>query len=288
MTLHESNQPSFVRWCANFRRLQIFNGEGGLSREKRRTLRGFLCLFATALALSFVAPSKVRAHDTFLGEVFLTAIGFCPRGTFDAAGDTINIHGHSVSSTGLPSDFSALFSIYGTRFGGDGAVNFQLPDMRTNRSAPFPYWEMRWCVQDGGRRYPSRPTGAAAVGAAPSGVIRTFGGNFCPEGWRDIGGAPQPHVGSLTRCAGGNTINFYEYAYDLGRVIEFQANSCPRDMAPTNGALFQIRENPALYSLLGTSYGGDGGTTFALPTLASNEPGKIWCIVTNGLFPHRS
>ncbi len=53
----------------------------------------------------------------------------------------------------------------------------------------------------------------------------------------------------------------------LGQVSLFGFNFCPRGWAPANGALLPISANSALFSLLGTIYGGDGRTTFALPDL---------------------
>lgn len=54
----------------------------------------------------------------------------------------------------------------------------------------------------------------------------------------------------------------------LSEIRHFGTNFCPRGWAPTNGALLPIASNTALFSLLGTMYGGDGRTTFALPNLA--------------------
>ncbi|WP_236643651.1 phage tail protein [Flavisphingopyxis soli] len=45
------------------------------------------------------------------------------------------------------------------------------------------------------------------------------------------------------------------------------ANFCPRDWAEASGQLLSIASNSALFSLLGTTYGGNGTTTFALPDL---------------------
>ena len=44
-------------------------------------------------------------------------------------------------------------------------------------------------------------------------------------------------------------------------------NFAPRGWALCNGQILQISQNQALASLLGTTYGGDGRTTFALPNL---------------------
>lgn len=53
----------------------------------------------------------------------------------------------------------------------------------------------------------------------------------------------------------------------LANVTIFAGNFAPLYWAFCNGALLSIAENTALFSLLGTTYGGDGQTTFALPDL---------------------
>lgn len=53
----------------------------------------------------------------------------------------------------------------------------------------------------------------------------------------------------------------------IGEIMIFAGNFCPRGYAETNGQLMPIAQNTALFSLLGTIYGGDGRTTFALPNL---------------------
>jgi len=49
-------------------------------------------------------------------------------------------------------------------------------------------------------------------------------------------------------------------------------NFAPRGWAACNGQMLPIDQNQSLYSLLGTTYGGDGRTTFALPDLRSRVP----------------
>jgi hypothetical protein len=57
---------------------------------------------------------------------------------------------------------------------------------------------------------------------------------------------------------------------------------------PARGQILSISQNTALYSLLGTSYGGNGQTTFALPDLRNAAPkGLIYGICTTGIFPAR-
>jgi len=53
----------------------------------------------------------------------------------------------------------------------------------------------------------------------------------------------------------------------LGEIRLFPYNFAPRNWAFCNGSLLSIAQQTALFSLLGTTYGGDGVTTFALPDL---------------------
>ena len=53
----------------------------------------------------------------------------------------------------------------------------------------------------------------------------------------------------------------------LAEIRVFSFNYAPRGWAMCNGQLLPINQNQALFSLLGTTYGGNGQTTFALPNL---------------------
>src|SRR3954453_18790312 len=54
------------------------------------------------------------------------------------------------------------------------------------------------------------------------------------------------------------------------RIMSF--NFAPKGWAMCNGQLLPINQNQALFSLLGTTYGGNGQTNFALPDLRGNVP----------------
>ena len=58
----------------------------------------------------------------------------------------------------------------------------------------------------------------------------------------------------------------------LGEIIMFGGTFAPRGWAFCNGQLLPIAQNSALFSILGTTYGGDGRTTFALPDLRGRVP----------------
>lgn len=87
----------------------------------------------------------------------------------------------------------------------------------------------------------------------------------------------------------------------MGEVQGFAFKFCPKEWTEADGRLLHIREHMALFSLLGTEYGGDGVSTFALPDLRVEKPETplpprdkghrfkiLWCIMTGrGYFPPR-
>src|SRR5438309_3530327 len=58
----------------------------------------------------------------------------------------------------------------------------------------------------------------------------------------------------------------------LAEIRIFPFNFAPTGWAFCNGQLMPISQNTALFSLLGTTYGGDGKSTFALPDMQGNAP----------------
>ena len=78
----------------------------------------------------------------------------------------------------------------------------------------------------------------------------------------------------------------------LGEVETFAFDFCPAGWATLNGQLLLISQNTALFSLLGTTYGGDGLTTFALPTakpiFTATGAVLLQCIAMQGIFPSQN
>src|SRR6478736_6177865 len=58
----------------------------------------------------------------------------------------------------------------------------------------------------------------------------------------------------------------------IGEIKIVSFNFPPKGWAFCNGQLLPINQNQALFSLLGTTYGGDGRVTFGLPNLQGNVP----------------
>ena len=77
---------------------------------------------AAALAGALMAGTAPAAHagpDEYLGEIITAGFNFCPRGTLEADGRLLPIM-----------ENTALFSLFGTLYGGDGRTTFALPDLR--------------------------------------------------------------------------------------------------------------------------------------------------------------
>lgn len=60
--------------------------------------------------------------------------------------------------------------------------------------------------------------------------------------------------------------------YYIGQILLFAGTFAPKGFALCNGQLMSIAQNQALFSILGTTYGGDGVRTFALPDLRGRVP----------------
>jgi microcystin-dependent protein len=58
----------------------------------------------------------------------------------------------------------------------------------------------------------------------------------------------------------------------VGEIRMFGGNFAPQGWAFCNGQLMAIDQNPTLFQLIGTTYGGDGQTTFGLPNLQGRIP----------------
>ena len=67
----------------------------------------------------------------------------------------------------------------------------------------------------------------------------------------------------------------------------FAGNFAPRGWAFCQGQMMSIASNQALFSILGTNFGGDGRTTFALPKIEDLDGCKA-IIATEGVYPSRS
>lgn len=85
---------------------------------KQNTIKSFF-LSAVAATSLFASTHSVAGPEPFIGEIVWVGNNFCPKGFLNADGQLLSI-----------SQNQALFSLYGTIYGGDGRTSFALPDLR--------------------------------------------------------------------------------------------------------------------------------------------------------------
>lgn len=73
----------------------------------------------------------------------------------------------------------------------------------------------------------------------------------------------------------------------VGEIRAVGFNFAPLGWALCNGQLLPITQNTALFAIIGTSYGGNGQTTFALPNLQGRFPAGAGAGPTAGLTPYQ-
>jgi microcystin-dependent protein len=75
----------------------------------------------------------------------------------------------------------------------------------------------------------------------------------------------------------------------VGEIQIFAFNFCPKGWSTLQGQLLPISQNMVLFNLLGTTYGGDGTSNFALPKwgpiITANGAALTACISLFGVFP---
>lgn len=71
------------------------------------------------VAISLGGANKIFAQDSYIGDIKLTAITFNQSGWLECNGQLLQISEHT-----------ALYSLLGTTYGGNGSTNFALPDLR--------------------------------------------------------------------------------------------------------------------------------------------------------------
>ncbi len=76
-----------------------------------------------------------------------------------------------------------------------------------------------------------------------------------------------------------------DYLVDVGSMWMFEGTTAPSGFALCNGAVVPISQNQVLYATIGPGFGGNGVTTFALPTMTAPD-GYIWIIATQGVYPN--
>ena len=198
-----------------------------------------------AIALGGIFPPRDVGTGTpgYLGSIRQFAFNFAPNSTLDAHGQQLSISGHT-----------ALFSLMGTYYGGNGITTFAIPDLNNRLS-----------VDQGQGPGLADHSQGELYGLANTTLLSTD----LPSA---VGGFAQPVDNTAPSLAVHYVINvFGTYSGgqldEMGLVWQFAGNFDPGGTLECDGRLLPISEYDALFSKIGTMYGGDGITTFALPDL---------------------
>ena len=120
-----------------------------MCKAKLSTLSRILTASMLAAGVTLGASRADAATEPFLGEIMFVGFDFCPIGWLPADGRSLNI-----------SPNTALFSLLGVTYGGDGITTFQLPDLRGQivdpGKGPDRRHKITACIAVNGI-YPSRP-----------------------------------------------------------------------------------------------------------------------------------
>ncbi|MCK5684113.1 tail fiber protein [bacterium] len=238
----------------------------------------------------------------FLGEINLTAINFVPEAWSSCCykNSLLSIQRHT-----------ALFSLMGNRFGGDGRVTFALPKLLKNLPEGHPSYTssnlFRYILCVNGY-YPKRD-GSGRISDRAVGTIILTGNNFSPYNAPKCNGSllpkqtfPQlfkvfgysyggsgdkfklpdlskitPHKCKYIVVTGGNLPNSNNgpIGYTLGTIMflpeHHYKKNALKHWVKCDGRGLPIRGHESLYSLIGNKFGGDGRTNFRLPDLKKHN-----------------
>lgn len=185
----------------------------------------------------------------FTGAIINFAADFAPGpGYAECNGQLLTIAGNAD-----------LYSVLGTRYGGDGITTFALPDLRgralVGASADHPL---------------GQAFGSTSLQITQANMPVNMGGLGVPlDNYQ-----PSLAVTYLIALKGifpGENGYVPDTEAFVGEVVAFAGNYAPAGYHVCDGALLNIGDYPALFSLIGTTYGGDGMTTFALPDLTGRS-----------------
>jgi microcystin-dependent protein len=233
---------------------------GSQPRENWKPSLGFTCL----INIEGLYPLATQTvFEPFLGQMPLFAGNYAGNGAAIASGQLLPI-----------SQNTALFSLLGTNYGGDGQITFSLPDLRGRTPMGIGQGAgltTRSLGQKQGQEIvtmtaPQLPAHDHIVSFAPPfGYVTGTTGSNQPQN------LVQPSIAlQFLIATNGEVPSITVTATNkmIGEIQLYAGTNVPGGWAPCNGQLLQVSAYPALFSVISNSFGGDGTTTFALPDLS--------------------
>lgn len=186
--------------------------------------------------------------------------------------------------------FADLHAAIGTTWGGDGATTFNLPDLRgrvpVHAGRGFAYGQSGGSELAGlaaenlpGHQHTAGAAGSGAMAVSTGSAVgvavdaRPIAGTLA-EGYAYSAGADnlhdnvQPFLSLHFIIALGGDVEPVSMTGSItGEVRMFAGRGVPKGWRRCDGQVLAIEENPALFAVIGTTYGGDGISGFALPDM---------------------
>ena len=195
----------------------------------------------------FPTSGSGTAEGDKLGFVYDFAGGFTPHGASPAQGQLLPIQVNTP-----------LFLLLGARYGGNGISNFALPNLQGS------------AIVGAGSGAGSTPRPLGSVAGSPSvtltsAEVPTRGATSAAVPYNTV--QPSLALEPLIAVNAPDPSGSSEAATFIGQIAYFAGNFVPAGWALADGQTLSIASNPVLFSVIGTTYGGNGTTTFQLPDL---------------------
>ena len=198
------------------------------------------------IATEGVFPSDSTFNDdNIIGLIRTFAGSFAPGGAM-ASGQTVQINQNA-----------ALFSVIGTFYGSNGINTYALPNLNGNV-----------VIGDSPQDPIGTATGAMTANVSASQFPPSLGGTSQPVTLAQ----PSLSIEYLIRVQGvfPSSSNSTTTGF-IGEVLPYAGSDVPDGFMVANGATLSIASNSALFSIIGTTYGGNGTTNFKLPDLTGRN-----------------
>lgn len=241
------------------------------------------------------------AADPYLGEIRSFPYSAVPTGWMPARGQTLSL-----------TQNTALYSLLGNNYGGDGKTTFALPNLTNAAPEGLGYYIAMNGI------FPSRDPDVLYTRNAVLGEVRLFPYSFSPTGWLTaegqnvntsvysdlyemIGttyGSDTPNEFKLPNFPEINGVHYAIFTNQanhaengtgseyIGEIIPMLVSLSTKNWILANGSTLGTNDNQPLFSLLSTRFGGDGQVNFKVPNLNSSQSNLVYYIANAGTFPN--
>ena len=245
--------------------INLPSGTGGVSAGFNNMEPSLTVTYGIAVNGIFPSQGGGGGGLDAIGNVVAFAENFVPGGYLPCDGRLLSI-----------ADYDVLFNLIGTTYGGDGQTTFALPDLRGRTIIGT------GLGADGQNHFIGEMVGSETSAILPNQLPAAMGGSGQPIS------NVQPTIALTYMIAlqgifpTANVNSTDTHTAYLGQIITSASSNVSAGFTLCSGQLLAINQNQALFALLGTTYGGNGVTTFALPDLRGRQAVEAGTLTGNG------